>query len=113
MELKQFIKSVLNDTLEAIKEAESSSGHLMELIGSDQRTIEFDIAVTAEDASSASGSAGIKIFQMVAGGGKLSKELRNSSVSRIKFGVYVDNLNKQQKAQQMATLDHIEQPSYE
>lgn len=112
MELKQFIKGVLNETLQAVKEAGSESGHSMELVGGDQRTIEFDIAATVEDKSSATGNAVIKIFQVVAGGGELSKELINSSVSRIKFGVCVDSLNEQQRKQQNLALSRAEQPSY-
>jgi len=113
MELKQFIKGVLNEALEAIQEAESESGHSMELVGGDQRTIEFDIAATVEDASSSSGGAGIKIFQVVTGGCDLSKELRNSSVSRIKFGVYVNSLNKDQEIQRRNELRQAQQTSYE
>ncbi len=48
--------------------------------------IEFDVAVTAQEASSKDGKAGIKVWGVTAGGG-ISAESTNSSVSRISFKV--------------------------
>jgi hypothetical protein len=68
----------------------------------DNRTVEFDIAVTVEDSTTSSGKAGIKVFQIIEGGGKMSKELKNSEVSRIKFGVSVANFTKEEQAKRDA-----------
>ncbi|MFH1894674.1 MAG: trypco2 family protein [Patescibacteria group bacterium] len=100
MELKQFVKSVLKDVVDAVEEMRQESSRDMHLnVGENKRTVEFDIAVTVEDSTSSSGKAGIKVFQVVEGGGGISKDLKNSSVSRIKFGVYIDELTKEEEAQ--------------
>lgn len=99
MELKDFIKEVLRDITEAVEESRTSSTRDMHLDSlKDQRTVEFDVAVTAEDITAASGKAGVKVFSFVEGGGEASKEIKNSTVSRIKFGVYVDRWTKQEQA---------------
>jgi hypothetical protein len=99
MELKQFIKNALKDITEAVDEVTAESKRDMHLDSlKEQRTVEFDVAVTAEDITSASGKAGIKVFSIIEGGGETSKEVKNSSASRIKFGVYVDRWTKQQQA---------------
>jgi len=92
MELKEFIT-------EAVEESRTSSTRDMHLDNlKDQRTVEFDVAVTAEDITSAAGKAGIKVFSVIEGGGEAAKEVKNSTVSRIKFGVYVDRWTKQEEA---------------
>ncbi len=105
MELKEFVKSVLKDVVDAVEETRSESSRDMHLdAGKEQRTVEFDIAVTVEDATTGSGKAGIKVFQLIEGGGGVSKELRNSSVSRIKFGVYIDRWTKTENAASNAQI---------
>ena len=95
MELKEFVKSVLKDVVDAVEETRKESSRDMHLnAGKDERTVEFDIAVTVEDVTGGTGKAGIKVFSVIEGGGELSKELKNSSASRIKFGVYVDRFTK-------------------
>ena len=97
MELKEFIKSVLKDIVEAVEETRTESMRDMHLdSGKDQRTVEFDIAVTVEDSTGASGRAGIRVFSLIEGGGDVSKELKNSSVSRIQFGVHIDRWTKEE-----------------
>lgn len=108
MELKQFVKSVLIDVVNAVEETRKESSRDMRLdAGKDQRTVEFDIAVTVEDATTSSGKAGIKIFQVIEGGGDISKELKNSSVSRIKFGVYINSLTKDEEIVQRAEIERL------
>lgn len=107
MELKQFIKNVLRDITQAVDEISLESTREMHLNNStEQRTVEFDVAVTAEDITSASGNAGIKVFSIIEGGGETSKEVKNSSVSRIQFGVHV---NRWTKAENQVT--HTHQPA--
>lgn len=99
MELKEFIKEVLVDITGAVEELRSSSMRDMHLDNlKDQRTVEFDVAVTAEDVTSASGKAGVKVFSLIEGGGETAKEIKNSTVSRIKFGVYIERYTKQEEA---------------
>ena len=99
MELKDFVKNVLKDVTEAVDEYRSESSRDMHLDNmKDQRTVEFDVAVAAEDFTSATGKAGIKVFSLIEGGGEVSKEVKNSTVSRIKFGVHVDRWTKQEQA---------------
>lgn len=99
MELKEFIKGVLKDITEAVEESRNSSTRDMHLDNmKDQRTVEFDVAVAAEDVTSATGKAGIKVFSLIEGGGEASKEVKNSTVSRIKFGVHVERWTKQEEA---------------
>lgn len=99
MELKEFIKEVLKDITEAVEESRTSSMRDMHLDNlKDQRTVEFDVAVTAEDMTSATGKAGIKVFSVIEGGGETTKEVKNSTASRIKFGVYIDRWTKNEQA---------------
>ena len=59
-----------------------------------ERSVEFDIAVTIEESNSASGKAGVKVLQFVQVGGKADLQSRNETVSRISFGVYVNTWTK-------------------
>lgn len=105
MELKDFIKKVLADLVNSVEEVRSESHRDMHLTSTkENRTVEFDIAVTVEDSTAGSGKAGIKIFQIIEGGGEVSKESKNSSVSRIKFGVHIDALTKVEEAQHTARI---------
>lgn len=108
MELKYFVKSVLQDVVNAVEEVRSESSRDMYLgVGKDQRTVEFDIAVTVEDSMASSGRAGIKVFQVIEGGGDVSKELKNSSVSRIKFGVHIHQWTKNEEVAQSRQLREV------
>lgn len=91
MELKQFVKSVIKDVISGVEEAKTEAGRVVRLDNlKEQRTIEFDIAVTVEDATSATGKAGVKVFSIIEGGGETVKAFKNASVSRIKFGIWID-----------------------
>lgn len=98
MELKEFVKSILNDVVEAVEETRKSSGRDMRLESSkDQRTVEFDIAVTVEGSTSATGKAGIKVFEVIQGGGEASQESKNATVSRVRFGVDINRFTKEEE----------------
>ena len=95
MELKVFVKKVLVDLDTAIKEAGQETEHGVSFSDNkEQRTVEFDIAVTTEETDAKSGKAGIKVLQFVEAGGDISKENKNSTVSRITFGVHIDSITK-------------------
>ena len=99
MELKEFVKKVLTDLVQAVEEARSPSPRDMHLFDKENKTVEFDIAVTVEDTDKASGKAGIRVLQFIETGGDVSKEIKNSTVSRVKFGVYIDTRTKEEDAQ--------------
>lgn len=105
MELKDFVKKVTLDLIVATEEIKNESTRFIHLIDTgDQRTIEFDIAVSVEHESSAGGRAGIRVWSIVEGGGDITKESRNSTVSRIKFGMHVDAKTKEEKEKYEAQL---------
>jgi len=99
MELKEFVKKVLNDLVQGVEEARSISPRDMHLYDKENKTVEFDIAVTVEDVDKLSGKAGIRVLQFVETGGDVTKEIKNSTVSRVKFGVYIEGLTKQEDIQ--------------
>lgn len=107
MEIKEFVKNVLKDIVDAVEEIRRESSRDMHLAShkDTNQTIEFDIAVTVEDSTKGSGRAGIKVFQFIEGGGDISNELKNSSVSRIKFGVYINTSTKQENAQHLVQIN--------
>ncbi len=95
MNLRDFVKDVLvgiegaiesarKDTLRDISFAETK----------DQRTVEFDIAVSVEELDKANGRAGVRVLEFAEAGGDISKENKNSTVSRIKFGVRIDSITR-------------------
>lgn len=98
MELKDFVKKVLVDLDAAVSEARSETQRDVSFTNSkDQRTVEFDIAVSAEETNAKSGKAGVKVLQFAEGGGSMSKENKNSTVSRVKFGVRIDSMTKEEE----------------
>lgn len=95
MELKDFIKKVLIDLDNAVIEASRESNHNISFSDNkDRRTVEFDIAVTTEEIDSKSGKTGIRVLSFAEAGGDISKENKNSTVSRITFGVHIDSMTK-------------------
>ncbi|MBU2524664.1 hypothetical protein KKG71_05745 [Patescibacteria group bacterium] len=107
MEIKEFVKSVLKDLVDVVEEVRQESARDMTLTSHKEsnQTVEFDIAVTAEDSIEGSGKAGIKVFQFIEGGGGVSKASKNASVSRVKFGVYIDSLTKQEKTERKERIN--------
>ena len=71
--------------------------------------MEFDIAVSVEDTDAKSGKAGIKVLQFAEAGGDISKETKNSTVSRIKFGINVDTATKAEEMRANATAQAYNQ----
>lgn len=99
MNLKEFIKEVLLDIDGAVIEVNKENIHRAYFVeGENKRTIEFDIAVSTEEINSKKGKAGIKVLQFAEAGGGLSRENKNSTVSRIAFGVNLESMSKEEKA---------------
>lgn len=113
MELKEFVKGVLKDVLDAVNEAKEGSTHDMYLTTTgERRTVEFDIAVTVEDGTTAEGKAGIRVLSVIEGGGNISKESKNSTVSRIQFGVTVGSMSKTEQAALAARMNQPQKPDW-
>ncbi len=104
MELQEFISKAVSDIVNATNEANSVSDRDIQLASVDtSRTIEFDIAVSAEEKVEGSGKGGIKVLGFIEAGGGISKEVVNSTVSRIRFGMNVGTQTKAQDAADRAS----------
>jgi len=100
MELKEFVNKVILDIVSAVDDAKEKSVRNLSLQSSkDNRTIEFDVAVSVENMDKKEGKAGIKVLEFMEGGGNIEKEIKNSTVTRIKFGIFVDTWTKAQQQQ--------------
>ena len=100
MNLKDFVKNVLVDLNDAVDEARGKplNRNVQFSQNEQRRTIEFDIAVTAEERGSKQGGGGVRVLQLADIGGKTSKTKTNTVVSRITFGLYIDPLTHQENA---------------
>ncbi len=90
MELKQFIANALSDIREGVTDANTNpnSDHIFSIaINKDNNSVEFDIAVTAETGTGTKTGGGIKVLELLDLGAKLEENAKNTSVTRIKFGV--------------------------
>jgi len=103
MDLKEFTKNVLIELDTAVSEARAETSRDITFTGSkENRTVEFDIAVAVENSTGKSGAAGIKVLEFVKGDGKISLESKNSTVSRIKFGINFETLTKDEEDERVA-----------
>lgn len=102
MELKEFVKKVIIDLDEAVTEANNETKREIRFKGvKEQRTaLEFDVAVTVESSSSGKGGGEIKVWGIGEAGGKISSEQKNSTVSRVSFGVDISGHTKKEKQEQ-------------
>ena len=114
MELKEFIEKVLLDVTEAVEAASQKAKRTIGIGGRvDARSIEFDIAVTVEDTSAKSGKAEVRVLQFAEAGGDMSIANKNSTVSRINFGVNVDAWTKEErKEHEKREKETSEDPSF-
>ena len=84
MEVKEFVKTILKDVIEAVEEStKESPTHEFTLYFGDNKKIEFDLAVVLEKGTE--GKIGADIFRIVSG--KLEGHLSEQVVNRIKFSV--------------------------
>jgi len=116
MNLEEFVKNVLTNLDKAVEGARSETKRDIRFAhNKDLQTVEFDIAVAVEQTDSKSGKAGIRVLQFVEGGGDISRESKNSTVSRIKFGVHINTMTKEEDAHQRSEIEaysKIEHNSY-
>ena len=104
MELREFIKKVIADAVQAVDESSRIASRTITLTSKgDKRTIEFDVAVSAEETNRKGGKGGVKVLAVFEARGGISHESRNSTVSRITFGVDVDSSTKVER--QMTALN--------
>lgn len=95
MELKEFIKNALNDILTGVEEVRVGAVRDIRIEGDkDKSAIEFEIAVTVENDNATKTGGSITVLSLLQTGGESMKENKNSSVSKIKFSVYVDGETK-------------------
>ena len=101
MELKDFVKKVIIDLDQAISEANNETNREVRFKGvKEHRTaVEFDVAVTVEATDSGKSGGGIKVWGIAEIGVTGSKELKNSTVSRVSFGVDIGEYTKAERAE--------------
>ena len=114
MELKEFVKSILIQLNDAVDEARDVTSRDIHFSGSqNNRTVEFDIAISAEDIGKKEGKTGVKVLQFAEAGGTISKENKNSTISRVTFGLQIDYSTKQEnRATEADTIRHNNQLTY-
>jgi hypothetical protein len=107
MELKDFVKKVILDLDSGVTEANALSGRNIRFSGvvGQKTALEFDVAVTVESETGSEGGAGIKVWGIGLGGSK-SEDVRNSTVSRVSFGIDISSATKQEIQEQNALFDH-------
>lgn len=96
MELREFIKTSLVDIMRGVQDAQTeingdpdARGAINPAFGEIKDTmtrVAFDVAVTVSSETKADGKAGIDIYAVKLGGGA-SKQLQDSTVSRLAFEV--------------------------
>lgn len=96
MELKEFVKKVIIDLDQAVSEANTETKREIRFKGvKEHRTaLEFDVAVTVESTESGNGGGEIKVWGIGQVGATGSAELKNSTVSRVSFGVDINEYTK-------------------
>jgi hypothetical protein len=102
MELKDFVKKVIVDLDQAISEANEETQREVRFKGvKETRTaLEFDVAVTVESTDTAKGKGGIKVWGIAEAGVDGTIQSKNSTVSRVSFGVDVGEYTKTEKQAQ-------------
>ena len=106
MELKEFVKKVIIDLDQAVSEANKETEREIRFKGvKEQRTaVEFDVAVTVESTDSGKGGGEIKVWGIGQVGATGSTELKNSTVSRVSFGVDISEITKKERSERDAVI---------
>ncbi len=104
MQLREFIKEVLTQIVDGVRDAQGSNGGAFVVPKGDgghkyaehprfaasarlkSTIVDFDVAITAEDNNKVEGSAGIKVIA-VQFGAKGETSSKDSTVSRVQFAV--------------------------
>ena len=106
MDLTDFVKTVLVSVNNGVDEARKQTSRDIHFsYNQSARTVEFDVAVSAEQVSKANGRAGVKVLQFAEAGGDISREKTNSTISRVKFGVDIAPMTKDEAARAAAEAE--------
>ena len=98
MYLKEFVKTVVLQIDAALSEArEISARDILITNSANSKSVEFDIAVTAESGDISKIGGVIKVLEFFSLGTESTDIVKNESVSRIKFGI---NLSDRTKVEQ-------------
>jgi len=109
MNLKNFIEEVTSSILDATEHLSIKHDRDIKLHHQDNKYIDFDVAVTVEDAENKSTGGGIKIWKYVEAKGDLSSESKNSTTTRIRFSLFV---NSQKREEQEKDRKQMQQRNY-
>ena len=104
MELRDFVKEVLTQIVDGVRDAQQPNGGAFVVPAGDgghkyaehprfassarikSTIVDFDVAITAEDSDKAGAKAGVKVFSVQFGAeGEIAS--KNSTVSRVQFAV--------------------------
>lgn len=92
MDLKEFVSETLREIIEGVKESQefaAQKGAVVAPYHDYQKTVEYDVAVTAAEGKEAGAKAGISVWSIGAGG-NVKTENTNTTVSRIKFSIPIE-----------------------
>lgn len=93
MNLEQFVEKSITEIINAIDKTNDNlknyNIYLLQNSDGTNRAIEFDIATAVEKDSGGEANGNIKVLEFVKGGFSIRNKIKNSTVSRIKFGVFV------------------------
>ena len=109
MELKDFVKKVIVDLDKAISEANSETNREVRFkdVRGARTVLEFDVAVTVESVDSVTGKGGIKVWGIAEAEADGSAQNKNSTVSRVSFGVDISKITKQEKVESVELDNEI------
>jgi hypothetical protein len=98
MEIKEFVKKILNDLDSAVEEVNAETKRTVRFSATkDHRTVEFDVAVSVVEQGETKGRAGIRVLEFVEAGGNMNASIKNATVSRVKFGVVISPQTKEEE----------------
>lgn len=114
MDLKNFTKEIVRQISEGVDEISSELSREVKVVKAENtRSIEFDVAVTATDtfntAGKVQGAGQIKVVPflggIVKGEGEMEKEIYNSTVTRIRYGVDISVLTKEEEKASFSSIN--------
>lgn len=104
MQLREFIKQVMTQIVDGVRDAQEQNGGAFVVPAGDgghkyadhprfaasarlkSTIVDFDVAITAEDADKVEGGAGVKVFS-IQFGAKGEASTKDTTVSRVQFAV--------------------------
>ena len=97
----------------AVDEARKATSRDISFTSNSERsTVEFDKALTAEQTSVAGGKAGVRVLSLAKGGGEIKKNMKNQTVSRVQFGLYIDSMTKSEAQSNSRDVDYNDGPIF-